>query len=57
MNRSAKLSSKTLAAFCGMAPDAISAAVSASKHSSMISIRVPAVAAACLSLLILSPSA
>lgn len=57
MNRSAKCSSITDAAFCGMAPDATSAATSASKQFSMISMRVPAVAAARCSLLILSPSA
>lgn len=56
MKRSAKLSSKTLAAFCGMAPEATSAATSASKQLSMISIRIPAVADARCSLLILSPS-
>lgn len=44
MNRSAKCSSITDAAFCGMAPEAISASTRASKHSSRINMR-PASAA------------
>jgi hypothetical protein len=47
----------TVAAFTGMAPDAISASTSASKHSSRINMRVPASAALLAFLLIVSPSA
>lgn len=52
MNRSARCSSITDAAFCGMAPEATSASTSASKHSSRINMRLPAKAAPRASLLI-----
>lgn len=52
MNRSARCSNIVDAAFCGMAPDATSAATSASNISSSTSMRVPASAAVRASLFV-----